>query len=116
EQGFFEIILPSKGEFQLKFQSIEVESHIIKLKIEDETLLNVGVVDLKPNAYKLRETVITATRSQKSYYESPISVNVLTSKSFEQTQSKTVSEGLNFQPGLRIETDCQTCNYTQLRM
>ena len=26
------------------------------------------------------------------------------------------SEGLNFQPGLRIETDCQTCNYSQLRM
>ena len=27
-----------------------------------------------------------------------------------------LSEGLKFQAGLRVETDCQTCNYTQLRM
>ena len=32
------------------------------------------------------------------------------------TQSNTVSEGLCFQPGLRVELDCQTCNYTQIRM
>lgn len=27
-----------------------------------------------------------------------------------------MAEGLRFQTGLRVETDCQTCNYTQLRM
>jgi len=31
-------------------------------------------------------------------------------------QACNLSEGLRFQPGLRVETDCQTCNYTQLRM
>ncbi|MDX5436466.1 MAG: TonB-dependent receptor, partial [Pontibacter sp.] len=48
--------------------------------------------------------------------ESPVAVNVLDSKTFSLTQSNTLSEGLCFQPGLRMETDCQTCNYTQLRM
>ena len=27
-----------------------------------------------------------------------------------------LSEGLKFQSGLRVEINCQTCNYTQLRM
>ena len=31
-------------------------------------------------------------------------------------QACNLSEGLSFQPGVRLETDCQTCNYTQLRM
>jgi len=27
-----------------------------------------------------------------------------------------LADGLNYQAGLRVETDCQTCNYTQLRI
>ena len=42
-----------------------------------------------------------------------MAVNVLDSRIFSLTQSNTLSEGLCFQPGLRMETDCQTCNYTQ---
>jgi outer membrane receptor for ferrienterochelin and colicins len=31
-------------------------------------------------------------------------------------QANALSEGLCFQPGLRVESNCQTCNYSQLRM
>ena len=41
---------------------------------------------------------------------------MIDSKLLDQTQACNISEGLKFQPGLRVETDCQTCNYTQLRM
>jgi outer membrane receptor for ferrienterochelin and colicins len=37
-------------------------------------------------------------------------------KTLQNTQACNLSEGLKFQVGLRVETDCQTCNYTQLRM
>jgi len=43
-------------------------------------------------------------------------VNVLDSKTIKNVAAQTVSETLNFQPGLRMEVDCQTCNYSQLRM
>ncbi|AKD04641.1 TonB-dependent receptor [Pontibacter korlensis] len=64
----------------------------------------------------LNEVVVTGTRTERRRLESPVAVNVLDSRTFEFTQSNTLSEGLCFQPGLRMETDCQTCNYTQLRM
>jgi outer membrane receptor for ferrienterochelin and colicins len=62
------------------------------------------------------EVVITGTKTFKRQTESAVIVNVLDSKTIENLAAQTVSEALNFQPGLRMEVNCQTCNYTQLRM
>ncbi len=62
------------------------------------------------------EIVVTGTKTEKRQTDSPIIVNVLNSQSLDNVQACNLSEGLKFQPGLRVETDCQTCNYTQLRM
>ena len=62
----------------------------------------------------LEEVVITGTKTPKRKTESPVIVNVLNSKTLTNLQACNLSEGLKFQPGLRVETDCQTCNYTQL--
>lgn len=64
----------------------------------------------------LNEVVVTGTKTSKRKTESPVIVNVLNSKMLDNLQVCNLSEGLKFQPGLRVETDCQTCNYTQLRM
>lgn len=48
--------------------------------------------------------------------EAPIIVNTLSPKLFATTQSLTLSEGLNFSPGLRLENNCQNCGFTQVRM
>jgi outer membrane receptor for ferrienterochelin and colicins len=60
--------------------------------------------------------VVTGTKTVKRQTDSPVIVNVLDSKTLDFIQACNISEGLKFQPGLRVETDCQTCNYTQLRM
>ncbi|MCB0510815.1 MAG: TonB-dependent receptor [Chitinophagales bacterium] len=65
---------------------------------------------------ELSEVVVTGSKTFKRKTESSIIVNVLDSKTLDKLQVCNLSEGLKFQPGLRIETDCQTCNYTQLRM
>ena len=64
----------------------------------------------------LDEVVVTGTKTFKRQTESPVIVNVLDSKALDNVQACNISEGLRFQPGLRVETDCQTCNYSQLRM
>lgn len=62
------------------------------------------------------EVVVTGTKTFQRKTDSPVIVNVLNSKTLDNVQACNLSEGLKFQPGLRVETDCQTCNYTQLRM
>ena len=65
---------------------------------------------------ELDQVVVTGTKTFKRQTNSPIIVNVTSSQSLDNMQACNLSEGLKFQPGLRVETDCQTCNYTQLRM
>ena len=76
------------------------------------------VVDFQLEEAILEEgdVVVTATRSERVRREVPVIVNVLDNRVFESTQAVSLSEGLSFQPGLRLEVDCQTCNYTQVRM
>jgi outer membrane receptor for ferrienterochelin and colicins len=72
--------------------------------------------DLEEEQIRTKDVVVTGTRTQKKITDSPIMVNVLDSESMDAVQACNIMEGLRFQPGLRVETDCQTCNYTQLRM
>jgi outer membrane receptor for ferrienterochelin and colicins len=62
------------------------------------------------------KVVITGTRTIKSRWDNAVVVDVMGKKDLEEIQACNLSDGLKFQPGLRVETDCQTCNYTQLRM
>jgi outer membrane receptor for ferrienterochelin and colicins len=72
--------------------------------------------ELQEDVIRVDEVVITGTKTFKRQTESAVIVNVLDSKTIKNVAAQTVSESLNFQPGLRMEVDCQTCNYTQLRM
>lgn len=71
---------------------------------------------LEQEHMSLNQVVVTGTKTFKRQTESPVIVNVLGSEALNLVQACNISEGLRFQPGLRVETDCQTCNYTQLRM
>ena len=64
----------------------------------------------------LDEVVITGTRTEKRRTDSPVIVNLIDSETLQQVVATDLSEGLRFQPGLRVEMDCQTCNYSQIRM
>ncbi len=72
--------------------------------------------ELEEVTMAIDEVVVTGTKTFKRQTDAAVIVNVIDSKLLAQTQACNISEGLKFQPGLRVETDCQTCNYTQLRM
>ena len=70
----------------------------------------------KDSIVNLEDIVVTATKTPKRKTNSPIIINVINSESIRNVQACNLSESLSFQTGLRVETDCQTCNYTQLRI
>ena len=72
--------------------------------------------DLEEDVLGLDQVIVSATRNQISKKEAPVIVKVLTPKVFKASQSFTLADGLNFQPGVRIETNCQNCGFTQVRM
>lgn len=65
---------------------------------------------------EIDDIVVSSTRNQTKRKESPTVVGVLSSKQFDITSSKNVAEGLNFQPGLRVDYNCSNCGVPQLRI
>ena len=68
------------------------------------------------DAFNLNEVVVSGTRYAYDRSEAPIVVDVIKPKLLQATQSISLSEGLAYAPGVRVETNCQNCGFTQLRL
>ncbi len=114
-EGNFNIpdITAGKHTVKISFVGYLTITDTLNLK-EGETLTK--NYSLIPDALNLGEVVVTGTRYEIPKYDSPVIINAVSSRIFETTQSLSISEGLNFSPGLRIENNCQNCGFTQLRM
>lgn len=71
---------------------------------------------LEADDVSLDEVVVSANRSETKRRMAPNLVNVVNSKLFDMTQSTCLAQGLNFQPGVRTEDNCQNCGFTQVRI
>lgn len=113
--GYYELKNIPIGTHQLMVSYIGYDTKFKQVKVAADQLLVVNI-ELTPSTNTLNSVVITGTRTSRRRLESPVAVNILDSRTFNNTQSNTLADGLCFQPGLRMEVDCQTCNYSQLRM
>lgn len=64
----------------------------------------------------LDEVVVSANRNATKRREAPALVNILTPELFEVANASCLAQGLAFQPGVRVEDDCQNCGFTQVRI
>ena len=55
------------------------------------------------------EVVVSSNRQATLRREAPTLVTVLDSKLFETTNANNLAQGLIFQPGVRVENNCQNC-------
>ena len=73
-------------------------------------------LEMRPVSILMTEYVVSGTRTNKRRLESPVAIQVLSGKTLGKVNASNLAEGMCFQPGLRVESNCQTCNYTQLRI
>ena len=120
------VITDVNGKFTLKeipYGTHEIKATIMgfetvskSVTINSSTEITAFNFELNESQILLDQLVVTGTKTFKRQTESAVIVNIIDSKTLDGVQACNLSEGLKFQPGLRVETDCQTCNYTQLRM
>lgn len=113
--GYFRIDKIPAGNYTLKISSLNYKTLRTSVEIDADENLQKDFT-LKEDLLNLEQVVVTGTRNKVPVYEAPVIVSKISGKTFEQTQSLNISEGLNFSPGLRVETNCQNCGFTQLRM
>ena len=113
--GHFQLINMPEGTHTVCVRTMgyKLKEEIITLKAGETKEVK---FELEEDALGLEEVVITGDRNEKNRKESSVIVNTLTPKLFTTTQAVSLSDGLNFSPGLRMESNCQNCGFSQVRM
>ena len=104
-----------EGTFTLEVRSVgyRTETRTVNL-VKGKTLeLN---FEIEEDRVALDGVVVSANRNETTRRMAPTLVNVLPMKNFENTNSTCLAQGLNFQPGVRVENNCQNCGYQQVRI
>lgn len=100
--------------------SVEASYSGFKTETKSVTVAQGATVELnfrlEPDAFLLEQVVVVSSKSETKRRESPALVSVLTGKLFERVGACSLADGLNFQPGVRVENDCQNCGFTQVRI
>lgn len=71
---------------------------------------------VRETALNLNELVVSANRNETNRKDASVVVGVLNPTLFATTNAVCISQGLSFQPGVRVETNCGTCGVTQVRI
>ena len=72
--------------------------------------------EIAESSVSLNDVVVSANRNETLRKESASLINIVDFKTFENTGSPTLAQGLNFQPGVRVENNCQNCGFQQVRI
>lgn len=72
--------------------------------------------DVSPDAFQLEQVVVTGNKSEVKRRNSSSLINVLGAPTFDFIGASCLADGLCFQPGVRVENDCQNCGFTQVRI
>ena len=62
------------------------------------------------------ELVVTTTGSERRLSDSPIHVQTLSRDDLDAFAARTLADAVEWTPGLRVESNCQNCNTSQVRM
>ena len=92
------------------YKTVEKEVELIAGKTIEVNFLT------SETSMSLDEVVVSANRNETNRKDASVVVSVISPKIFTATNAVCMADGLNFQPGVRIETDCNNCGFTQVRI
>ena len=104
-----------EGKFTLEFKYLGYKTVVREVKLEKGKTQEVNI-EMEEDRIALDGVVVSANRSETSRRLAPTLVNVIDSKVFNTTSAVNLAQGLNFQPGVRVETNCQNCGFQQVRI
>lgn len=98
---------------EVSSQGFRRTSKIISIKENENSKINFELVE---DMLGLNEIVVSATRNRVEKHKTAVVVSTIRPRLLNATQSISLADGLNFAPGVRVETNCQNCGFTQVRL
>lgn len=109
----FRDLVPGEYELTVSMTGYRTLSKKVYISANRSIELNFEVL---PDAFMLDQVVVTSSKTETVRRNSPSLVNVLSGKTFINVGAASLADGLDFQPGVRVENDCQNCGFTQVRI
>jgi outer membrane receptor for ferrienterochelin and colicins len=75
-----------------------------------------GPIDLELLPAIQDNVVVTATRTSRRLEDAPVRTEIVTREQLEAQAPATLADAVEFMTGVRVENDCQNCNFSQLRL
>jgi outer membrane receptor for ferrienterochelin and colicins len=63
-----------------------------------------------------QETVVTATRTSRRLDDVPVRTEVVGRDMIDRLAARTLADAIEFTTGVRVENNCQNCNFSQIRL
>ena len=115
ETGHFFLANLPEGTFVVEVSALGYQTVTKELTFKKGTTVEHNF-EIEENSVSLSDVVVSANRNETARRLAPTLVNVLSMKTFETTNSTCLAQGLNFQPGVRVENNCQNCGFQQVRI
>lgn len=113
-EGFFQIEGTWVDSIRLMVSHLGYSPFSIVIRLD--TLGSPLRIALEKGAIEFSQIVVSAEATGRTRGRAPLAVQVMDAHDFQRLSVATPAEGLCFQSGLRVESNCQTCQFTQLRM
>jgi len=113
--GRFVIVNVPPGRYKIVASSIGYRTIIKEIVIVPAQTVTVDF-KLQESPLELKGVVITGTRTPRYIKEVPVYTEVITRKAIEDRSAHNLYEALDGAPGIRVEQQCQACNFSVLRM
>ena len=113
--GHYMIRNVPEGTFTVEVSAIGYKAQMREVTVRKGRAYEVNFI-LEEDLVQIDGVIVSATRSETTRRMSPTLVNVVGMDVYEKTNSTTVAQGLQFQPGVRIENNCQNCGFQQVRI
>lgn len=104
-----------EGTFVLQVSGIGWKTASREVTIQEGNTLEINF-EMEEDNVQLDGVVVSANRSEIARMMAPTLVNVVNMDTYEKVNATALSQGLVFQPGVRVENNCQNCSYQQVRI
>lgn len=113
--GHYYLVNLPEGNFTVEVSYVGYKTVRRDVKLKKGKTVEVKF-EIEEDMISLEGVVVSANRSETTRRMAPTLVNVMNMKTFEYTNSANLAQGLNFQPGVRVENNCQNCGFQQVRI
>jgi len=113
--GHYKLAHLPLGELTIVAQAVGYSSQEKQVVMEQGKAVDL-FFELEEDIMEMDQIVITGTRTRHYIKDVPVRTEIITALDIEHKNATTIYEALENIPGIRVEEQCQYCNFTMVRM